>query len=95
MSSTQHGIEAVTIGVSQKVTVAGGTGAAAVGVAEKVGAVQFVNSNGALDVAAICALGGLVLAAAGYFTSLYFQWRRDRRESIESEIRRKMLLNDE
>lgn len=93
MSSTQHGIEAVTIGVSQKVTVAGGTGAAAV--AEKVGAVQFVNSSGSLDVAAICALGGLVLAAAGYFTSLYFQRRRDKRESIESDIRLKMLLNDE
>lgn len=83
MSSTQHGIEAVTIGVSQKITLTGGGAAAVAGVAERTGAVQFVAGTGSDNIAVICAIGGLILAVAGYLTSFYFQWRRDRRETAE------------
>lgn len=83
MSSTQHSIEAVTIAMSKNITVAGGGAAAVAGVAEKAGVVQFVTGNGSLDIAGMCALGGLLLAFLGFLTSLYFQWRRDRRETAE------------
>lgn len=83
MSSTQHSIEAVTIATSKNITVAGGGTAAVAGVAEKAGVVQFVTGTGSLDIAGMCALGGLVLAFLGFLTSLYFQWRRDRRETAE------------
>ncbi len=92
MSSTQHSVEAITIGASQKLTVGGGAAAAVTGAAEKAGVVEFVSGTGSLDIAGICALGGLFLAFVGYFTSLYFQWRRDRREAIESEMRRKRMF---
>jgi hypothetical protein len=95
MSSTQHSVEAITIGASQKLTVGGGAVAAVTGVAEKAGVAEFVTSTGSLDVAGICALGGLFLAFVGYFTSLYFQWRRDRRESVESDLRRKRMFGVE
>ncbi len=83
MSSTQHGFEAITIGASQKITLAGGGTAAVVGGAEKAGFIQLLNGTGSLDVAGICALAGLILAILGFLTSFYFQWRRDRRETQE------------
>jgi len=83
MSSAQHGLEAITIGTSQKITLTGGGAAAVIGGAEKAGIVQFVNGTGSLDIAGMCALGGLVLAILGFLTSFYFQWRCDRRETQE------------
>lgn len=81
MSNTaQHAIEAVTISVSNKVTALGGGTALAAGVADKTGVVSMVGPGGALDASGWCAIGGLFLAALGFLVSVYFQWRRDRRE---------------
>jgi hypothetical protein len=95
MSSTQHGFETAAIVSSQKITVTSGIGAGAAGIAEKAGVVQFVSDSGSLDVAGMCALGGLLLAFLGYLTSLYFQYRRDQRESVESVLRCKRMNKNE
>ena len=42
----------------------------------------------ALSVNEVVALGGLFLAALGFASTFYFNYRRDRREHIESEFRR-------
>lgn len=73
----KHAVEQAAIATANKVTLAGGGTAAVAGVAEKVGA-------GSLDIVGMCGLG---LAVLGYLTSLYFQWRRDRREHYESNWR--------
>lgn len=69
---TEHHIEAATIAVSNKVTAIGGVTAAASGVAVKAGLAVSINEITAI-VGATCALLGLLI-------SVYFQWRRDRRE---------------
>ncbi len=82
MSDIQHSIEAATIAIANKTTVIGGGTAAIAGAADKVG-LTVVTSSGTLDIAGFCALAGLMIAMLGYFTSVYFQWRRDCRESAE------------
>lgn len=95
MQSAQHGIEMATIGISNKITVAGGATAVVSSAAERVGVVTMVNQAGAIDVAGWCAIGGVVCAFLGLIVSFYFQWRRDRRENLESELRQKQLLESE
>lgn len=72
-NSAQHSIEAITIGVSNKATIAGGTAAFVAGAADKAGIAS-------VDISSWCAVGGLALAALGFLVSVYFQWRKDRRE---------------
>ena len=79
-NSAQHSIEAITIGIGNKATITGGATAAIAGVADKAGVVSMVNAGGTLDVSGYCAIGGLLLALFGFMVSVYFQWRKDRRE---------------
>jgi hypothetical protein len=81
-NAAQHSIEAITIGVGNKATLTGGATAAIAGVADKAGVVNMVNAGGSLDVSGYCAIGGLILATLGFLVSVYFQWRRDRREAV-------------
>jgi len=55
----------------------------------------MVNQAGAIDVAGWGAIGGVLCAFLDLVVSFYFQWRRDRRENTESEICRKLLLENE
>ena len=89
-NSTQHSIEAITIATGNKTTTAGVVTAVSAGAADKVGILDLTNAAGNLDVAGMCAIGGLLLALLGFLTSLYFQWRRDRRESLSLEFARRM-----
>jgi len=72
-NAAQHSVEAITIGVSNKATIAGGATAFVAGAADKVGV-------GSVDLSSWCAVGGLALAALGFLVSVYFQWRKDLRE---------------
>ena len=72
---TKEAVEAATISAGNKVTLAG-SGAAAVS--------TFLHSN-------LGVVAGIALGVLGYLTSLYFQWRRDRREQREYEKRMKKL----
>lgn len=71
----KEAVEAVSISVGTKATFLGGGGAALS---------SFLHSN----FLGIC---GVLIAALGYFTSLYFQKRKDAREQIEHERRMKRL----
>jgi len=42
---------------------------------------------GGIAATELAAIGGLVLACAGFLVNLYFQWREDRRKSEEHIIR--------
>ena len=42
---------------------------------------------GGIAATELAAVGGLVLACAGFLVNLYFQWREDRRKSEEHIIR--------
>ena len=42
---------------------------------------------GGITATELAAVGGLVLACAGFLVNLYFQWREDRRKSEEHIIR--------
>lgn len=64
---TKEAVEAVLIPAGNKATWLGGGGAALM---------SFLHSN-------MGVLSGIVIALLGYFTSLYFQRRRDRREERE------------
>lgn len=85
MQLSQHAEQAV-ITVASKTTVIGGTTAVASGAAEKTGIIYWMGAYGA-EIASACAIGGLILAVAGFSVSLYFQFRRERREIMESEWR--------
>jgi hypothetical protein len=86
-NAVQHSIEALAIGASNKATIAGGATAVVTGSAVKAG--FLTTAAGTFDIAAFCALGGLALAMLGYFTSLYFQARRDRREAAAFRLKHK------
>lgn len=72
---TKEAVEAASISVGNKATLAGGSAAAVS---------TFLHSN-------MGVLVGIALGVLGYITSLYFQWRRDRREQREFEKRMKKL----
>lgn len=42
---------------------------------------------GGITATELAAVGGLVLACAGFVVNLYFQWREDRRKSEEHLLR--------
>ena len=42
---------------------------------------------GGITATELAAVGGLVLACAGFLVNLYFQWREDRRKSEEHLLR--------
>ena len=81
MNSAQHNFDATIIAVSKKVTSCGGVTAFSAGAVAKTEVVA--TTAGSLNVAEICALGGLGFALAGFLVSTYFQWKRDRRETAE------------
>jgi hypothetical protein len=80
-------VEALIIGVSHKTTMVGGATAVIGGAVEKVNRVTVGVATSSMDVGAMCAIGGLILAMLGYMTSIYFQLRRENREARESEWR--------
>lgn len=85
MQST-HSAEQVVIAASGKTTIIAGGTAAVSGTAEKTGLVEFMGSYGA-EIASACAIGGLLLAAAGFAMSVWFQYRRDVREEKLAQAR--------
>ena len=76
----ENNIEALTIAVANKVTVAGGAAAAVSGVAVKTEAIL-------VSVTDFCALCGAGCAVAGLLVGTFFQWRRDRRATKEFQSR--------
>lgn len=75
----QHHVEAVMTGAANKTTLGG----AAVSGLGWVASSEFV------------AVMGLLIAAAGFFVSLYFQIRRDKREKLEHEARMEQIRRGE
>lgn len=77
----QHHIEAVTIAASKQVSVVGGATAAVSGAAVKAGI--------AVSITDVTAMVGAACALLGLLVTLYFQWRRDRREERLARIAEK------
>jgi len=87
MSTTEHGFEALAIGIGKKTSVAGGATAAVSGAVNGTGAGHAVAVASGVDITGICAIVGAAIAVLGFCVSVYFQLRRDRREARESNWR--------
>lgn len=81
MSNTDHGIEAAAIVVGKKTTLAGGVTAAGSGAIHGTDIGTHMATASGIDITGFCAMVGAFVAIAGLFVSIYFQWRRDRREA--------------
>lgn len=81
-----HQAEQAIIAASSKTTIVGGSTAAVSGVAEKTGFVDLMGMYGT-EIAAASAVGGLLLAFLGFLLTVYFNYRRDLRETRESQWR--------
>lgn len=77
--SIKDGAEQAIIAAASKTTITGATTAVVSGAAEKSGVTAFLGAYGA-EIAAACAIGGFMLALAGFVVSTYFQILRYRRE---------------
>jgi len=87
LSNTDHGIEAAAIVVGKKTTLVGGATAAGSGAIHGTDIGTEMAMASGLDITGFCAMVGAFVAIAGLFVSIYFQWRRDRREAKESRWR--------
>lgn len=74
-----HHAEQAVIAISNKTTIIAGSTAAVSGAVEKTGVMELAGSHGQ-EIANFCMMGGFVVGVAGFFVSVWFQWRRDRRE---------------
>lgn len=81
MSNTDHGIEAAAIVAGNKTAVVGGGVAAGSGAVHGTDIGAQVAMASGMDITGFCAMVGAFVALAGFFVSIYFQWRRDRREA--------------
>lgn len=87
MSVAQQGNDALVIAMSKKITLGGGATAAVSGSLSTTSAGHALTAASGIDITGVCAMIGAGVAVLGFFVSVYFQWRRDRRESRESNWR--------
>ena len=94
MSVAQQGSDALIIAASKQVTLGGGATAAVAGSLNTTVVGQALTTSSGIDVTGICTVIGAFVAVLGLVVSVYFQWRRDRREAQESKWRMSNQQNE-